>query len=99
MKRSRNQLQCLVVFQGSVLGPLLFVVYINDLAEHVKSLVYLFVDDTKISHQVSSPEDAQQLQKYLIAPSKWSFTWLLEFNTDKYHVLRIGRLILFGGSK
>ena len=37
-----------------------FVVYIHDLDEHVKSIVYLFDDDTKVSHQVSSPEDAQQ---------------------------------------
>ena len=78
--------------QGSVLGPILFIIYINDLPEHVKSTIYLFADDTKIAHQVSSAEDSQQLIDDLNELSKWSSTWLLEFNVDKCHVLTIGRL-------
>ena len=77
--------------QGSVLGPLLFIVYINDLPEHVKSLVYLFADDTKIAHQVATAQDASQIQVDLDALSKWSAIWMLEFNADKCHVLTIGR--------
>ena len=78
--------------QGSVLGPVLFVIYINDLPEMVKSNVYLFADDTKLSHQVSTAEDAQLLQEDLNALSKWSKDWLLEFNADKCHVITFGRL-------
>ena len=77
--------------QGSVLGPLLFVIYINDLPDIVKSDL-LFADDTKISHQVSTPEDANLLQEDLKSLSKWAGTWLLEFNADKCHVLTLGRL-------
>jgi len=43
--------------QGSVLGPLLFVVYINDIDEQIVSKIVKFADDTKIYHIVQSPKD------------------------------------------
>ena len=78
--------------QGSVLGPLLFVLYINDLPDSVRSNILLFADDTKIFHQVSSKEDAIQLQKDIDALNNWSEKWLLKFNTDKCHVLTLGKI-------
>ena len=77
--------------QGNVLGPLLFVIYINDLPDVVSSSVLLFADDTKIFRQVATKDDALELQKDIDALSKWSEAWLLKFNTKKCHVLTMGK--------
>ena len=77
--------------QGSVLGPLLFVIYINDLPETVSSNVYLFADDTKIMRKVDNEEDAKALQSDLNTLESWSKQWLLQSNSDKCHVLTIGK--------
>jgi hypothetical protein len=49
--------------QGSVIGPLLFVIFINDLPEIVESTVYLFADDTKIFNIIGGEEDMKTLQR------------------------------------
>ena len=77
--------------QGSVLGPLLFVIYINDLPDVVSSNVLLFADDTKIFRQVTTKDDALQLQQDIDALSRWSDDWLLKFNIKKCHVLTMGK--------
>ena len=77
--------------QGSVLGPILFVIYINDLPDVVRSKIYLFADDTKILHKIQSIQDSIQLQEDINALSKWSNDWLLQFNLDKCHVLIQGK--------
>ena len=82
--------------QGSVLGPLLFVIYINDLPEEVVSDVYLFADDTKILKQVNSRDDSLVLQKDIDNLERWSRDWLLKFHPDKCHVLTLGK---FGNIK
>ena len=78
--------------QGTVLGPLLFVIYINDMLDRVTSGALLFADDTKIFRQICSKEDSHQLQNDLENLEEWTKTWLLRFNTDKCHVLTIGKL-------
>ena len=78
--------------QGSVLGPLLFVLYINDLPDSVSSNILLFADDTKIFRQVSSKSDALRLQEDINVLNNWSEKWLLRFNTDKCHVLTLGKI-------
>ena len=77
--------------QGSVLGPLLFVIYINDLPDIVNSNIYLFADDTKVVRKVTTEEDAKTLQQDLGKLEAWSHKWLLKFNPDKCHVLTIGK--------
>ena len=76
--------------QGTVLGPVLFVVYINDLLDNISSNGLMFADDTKIFRQVASSEDSKRLQQDLDRLEKWSDTWQLHFNTDKCHVLTLG---------
>ena len=69
--------------QGSVLGPLLFVLYINDMPELVTSHVYLFADDTKIFRTITSVNGQIQLQQDINTLIEWSNTWLLKFHPEK----------------
>jgi ribonuclease P/MRP protein subunit RPP40 len=76
--------------QGSVLGPLLFVVYINDLPGTVSCGIKLFADDTKVYKPVRSTEDCNNLQTAIDALGEWSRKWQLKFHPQKCKVLRIG---------
>ena len=76
--------------QGSVLGPTLFILYINDMPGTVTSTVKIFADDTKIYRPVRTQEDRQQLQTELDAVSDWSLKWQMPFNADKCTVLHVG---------
>mgnify|MGYP003349270433 CR=1 FL=1 len=62
--------------QGSVLGPLLFVIYINDLDEGLSCNISKFADDTKIGSVINSENDSLSLQKNLNMLSDWSSKWL-----------------------
>ena len=77
--------------QGSVLGPILFVIYINDLQDVVKSKIYLFADDTKVLNKIKTMDDSLSLQEDINALGEWSKDWLLQFNLDKCHVLTLGK--------
>jgi hypothetical protein len=76
--------------QGSVLGPVLFICYINNMRKNVKGDIKMFADDTKISSAVNSEEDHQKLQNDLTNLEKWSQNWLLRFNTKKCKVMHLG---------
>ena len=78
--------------QGSVLGPLLFVLYINDLPESVKSQIFLFADDTKVFRPILSEKDSLELQNDINSLDEWTKKWLLMFNPDKCHVLTMGKI-------
>ena len=69
--------------QGSVLGPLLFPIYINDLEDGIKSFLLKFADDTKIFREIRTTEDTQQLQEDLDMLVKWSKDWQMTFNIEK----------------
>ena len=77
--------------QGTVLGPLLFVIYINDMLDTISSGGLLFADDTKIFRRITSENDAQELQDDLKKLETWSKSWLLRFNVNKCHVLTLGK--------
>ena len=78
--------------QGSVLGPILFVIFINDMPEVVDSLCQLFADDAKIFRSVDLRDDEGnlKLQADLDKLCEWSKKWQLPFNTDKCKILHIG---------
>ena len=71
--------------QGSVLGPLLFLILIGDIDEEVSSsLLSSFADDTRIGHGISTSQDMRQLQTDLEAVYRWSKNNNMEFNSDKF---------------
>ena len=65
--------------QGSVLGPILYVIFINDLPDVVTGMVKIFADDTKLFHSVHSPQHHIQLQNNLDNLVEWSRKWQLGF--------------------
>ena len=75
--------------QGTVLGPLLFLLYINGLGENCSSRMRLFADDTLIYSTIESYNDAAKLQSDLTALQEWAQKWQMKFNPSKCHVLRI----------
>ena len=77
--------------QGSVLGPLLFLVFINDLEEGVFNTVLKFADDTKLFGVVQERSQHEQLQSDLSAVVRWSRNWQMDFNVEKCKVLHFGR--------
>ena len=78
--------------QGTVLGPLLFVIYINDILDNVNSDGLLFADDAKIFRAISCKEDSLRLQDDITKLEEWSDLWLLKFHPDKCHLLTLGKL-------
>jgi len=62
----------LVDSKGSVLGPILFIIYINDLEEGLSSKVFKFADDTKLAHRVSLDGEIGHLQENLNVLIRWS---------------------------
>ena len=75
--------------QGSVIGPLLFSVFINDLPSKVKSDGRLFADDCILYKQIKNKQDALSLQKYLDNIQRWCRDWLIHLHPDKCEILRV----------
>ena len=69
--------------QGSVLGPLLFLVYVNDLENGIKSSIKFFADDTSLFSIVQDPKiSAEDLNYDLQLIAQWAFQWKMSFNPD-----------------
>ena len=70
--------------QGSVLGPLFSLIYINDLIDNISSETKLFADDTSLFAVVYDVDiAADQLNRDLVIISNWAHQWKMQFNTDK----------------
>ena len=74
--------------QGSVLGPLLFLLFINDLPEHIKNEIKIFADDVKM---VANPRNYQFIKEDLEELCEWESLWLMMFNVEKCKVLHVGK--------
>jgi hypothetical protein len=77
--------------QGSVLGPILFIIFINDIDEGLVSKITKFADDCKLCKSISNTEDVNILRQDLEKLSKWAKDWQMEFNVDKCSVLHMGK--------
>jgi hypothetical protein len=77
--------------QGSVLGPLLFTIFINDLPDKIKNECRLYADDSKLIGVIENEEDAVEIQKDIDSMQKWAKTWQMSFNYDKCKVMHFGK--------
>ena len=77
--------------QGSVLGPTLFIYFINDLPLVTELPMEIFADDTKAFNRAINEDDQMKLQGAIDAMVKWTKMWLIEFNKLKCKVLHAGK--------
>ena len=77
--------------QGTVLGPLLFLLYINDLPDCINSQVGLFAEDCLVYRKISSFDDQLALQRDLDAFEVYGSTWGMKFNPNICTILSIAR--------
>ena len=89
---SKNHKVTSGVPQGSVLGPTLFIYFINDLPNvNHNSNIKIFADDTKAYNSIKNQEDINNLQNVIDEMFLWTQKWLLKFNKDKCKILHIGK--------
>ena len=78
--------------QGSILGPLLFLIYINDIVEDIYSTIKLFADDSSLYIIVDEPvHAAHTLNSDLVKISRWAKQWLVTCNPDKSEAILFSR--------
>ncbi len=76
--------------RGSVLRPVLFIIYIREIDVGHTNLIAKIANDTKIGNSVISNRDRQSLQDDLLKISAWSDRWEMPFNAKKCHILQLG---------
>ena len=77
--------------QGSVSGPILFLIYVNDLTDEISSKSGLFADDSSIYRPITCREDRLALQEDLDKVTQWCDKWKMKLNTSKTKVLSLSR--------
>jgi len=75
--------------QGSVLSPLLFLIFINDLPQWIRDSMLLIADDTKIYRKITEMKDEVLFQQDLDSLVSWTCEWCLKFNVEKCKMMRV----------
>ena len=73
------------------MGPLLFIIYINDIDVGINSKLNKFADDCKLGKGISSMEDAESLKQDLQKLGTWAENWKMQFNVEKCSVIHVGK--------
>ncbi len=76
--------------QGSVIGPILFVIFVNDMPAKLNNFISLFADDAKLFGKSTNQEDHSSIQEDLSKLQQWSSVWKLKFNETKCKTLYLG---------
>ena len=77
--------------QGSVIAPIMFLIYVNDMPNGISSYMNMFADDAKIMKCIKDKSSCEELQQDMDKLYDWSQKWKMEFNAKKCHVLEIGK--------
>ena len=77
--------------QGTVQGPLMFLLYINDIGDEITSSIKLFADDCLLFRTIKSTDDTKILQDDLSKLGLWTSKWQMMFNAKKYYTMRLHR--------
>ena len=77
--------------RGQLLGPVLFLIYVNDLDQGVSSKLGKFADDSKLCKSVECQTAVDMLRNDLVLLEEWSNLWQMKFNLEKCSVIHLGK--------